>query len=259
MPDTTDHKRLLTLTAGIVSAYLQKNKVAPEGLAGLITTVHAALGGSAGAPASAAPLVAAVPVMAAVPKRSIYPDYIICLEDGRKLKTLKRHLRAAYDLTPEQYREKWGLPQDYPMVAPNYAEKRSALARSLGLGRKAADMFADADAGHRAESDSTVMARPAAKTATRKAYGAERAEKRAAEPRAEPVAPPVAPFAVPAHLALDPEPRPAPTREPNADAVFARFPKAHADDVPEMTAEQIVGGGPKRIPFSKQRTRPMRK
>ncbi len=259
MPDSTDDKRLLSLTAGIVSAYLQKNKMAPEGLAELITAVHAALGGLAGVPLSAAAAVAPAPVMAAVPKRSIYPDYIICLEDGRKLKTLKRHLRAAYDLTPEQYREKWGLPQDYPMVAPNYAEKRSALARSLGLGRKAAGLFADTDTGHKAASDSVVMARTTAKTATRKAYGAERAEKRGPEPVAVPVAAPVAPFAVPAQLALDPEPRPAPTREPNADAVFARFPKAHADDVPEMTAEQIVGGGPKRIPFSKQRTRPMRK
>ena len=117
----------------IVSAHVGKNQIATSALPALIEQVHAALrsvGQEQVAPAAEKQL----PFVAA--KRSIFPDYIICLEDGRKLKTLKRHLRSTFGLSPEQYREKWGLAPDYPMVAPNYAQHRSRLAKQLGLGRK---------------------------------------------------------------------------------------------------------------------------
>lgn len=127
------NKTLLELTVQIVSAHVGKNQIAPQGLPALIEQVYNALKtvGHEPAPAAAEKQVPFVPA-----KRSVFPDYIICLEDGRKLKTLKRHLRSTFGLTPEQYREKWGLPPDYPMVAPNYAEHRSRLAKELGLGRK---------------------------------------------------------------------------------------------------------------------------
>ena len=135
-------KTLLELTAQIVSAHVGKNQVPPTGLPGLIEQVYSALRGAGHEPAPA-PAEKQQPFVPA--KRSVFPDYIICLEDGRKLKTLKRHLRSTFGLSPEQYKEKWGLAADYPMVAPNYAEHRSRLAKQLGLGRKpAADMDSDA-------------------------------------------------------------------------------------------------------------------
>ncbi|WP_442577802.1 MucR family transcriptional regulator [Mesorhizobium sp. ASY16-5R] len=122
----------LELTASIVSAYVSKNSVPMANLADLVKNVHASLERLEGKPpVEAAPLVPAVPV-----KKSITPDYIISLEDGRKFKSLKRHLSTQYGISPEQYRAKWNLPADYPMVAPNYAATRSALAKTMGLGRK---------------------------------------------------------------------------------------------------------------------------
>ncbi|MDE2016991.1 MAG: MucR family transcriptional regulator [Hyphomicrobiales bacterium] len=122
------------LAAEIVSAYVANNTVPAGELANLIVEVHSALarahGGQGAAPAAPAePQKPAVP-----PKKSLFPDYIICLEDGKKFKSLKRHLSTHYNLSPEQYREKWGLASDYPMVAPNYAQARSALAKKIGLG-----------------------------------------------------------------------------------------------------------------------------
>ena len=122
------------LTANIVSAYVGHNSVPAAEIPNLINQVHAALkrvsGGQVAAPAE--PLKPAVPV-----KRSVTPEYIVCLEDGHKFKSLKRHLRTRYGMTPEQYREKWNLAPDYPMVAPNYAAQRSAFAKKIGLGRAA--------------------------------------------------------------------------------------------------------------------------
>lgn len=122
---------LLDLTAQIVSAHVSNNSFASEGLPALIRDVYAALESAGQAAPEQEKLQPAVPI-----KRSVFPDYIVCLEDGKKLKMLKRHLQSAYGMTPEQYRERWGLPTDYPMVAPNYAERRSTLAREIGLGRK---------------------------------------------------------------------------------------------------------------------------
>ena len=124
---------VLRLTAKIVSAHIGKNQVAANALPELIQSVHRSLataGTTEPAPAPAPPT-PAVPI-----RRSVLPDYIVCLEDGKKLKTLKRHLQTSYGMTPGQYREKWGLPADYPMVAPNYASHRSSLAKQAGLGRK---------------------------------------------------------------------------------------------------------------------------
>jgi predicted transcriptional regulator len=120
-------------TASIVAAYVSKNAVAADDIPALINRVHAALTrvasgqGDAGAEGQKP----AVPV-----KKSIHPEYIVCLEDGKKFKSLKRHLRTQYNMTPEQYREKWGLAYDYPMVAPNYAAARSKLAKQMGLGQQ---------------------------------------------------------------------------------------------------------------------------
>lgn len=127
---------LLELTAHIVSAYVEKNRLPASGLADLIASVAASIG-ALGKPAApvAEPLVPAVN-----PKKSVTPDFIICLEDGKKFKSLKRHLGVHFGLTPDAYRAKWGLPSDYPMVAPNYAASRSALAKSIGLGRKAVEV-----------------------------------------------------------------------------------------------------------------------
>ena len=123
---------LLTLTADIVAAHVSNNSVAVNDLPTLIQNVHAALNGISGR--SAAPEPKPEPK---VPIRSsVKPDYIVCLEDGKRLKMLKRHLMTHYNLTPDQYRQKWGLSADYPMVAPNYAEQRRTLAKSIGLGRK---------------------------------------------------------------------------------------------------------------------------
>lgn len=128
MSSTTD--RLREITAQIITAYVSSNNVPVETLPSLISTVFRALSSLEERPAEVPDLVPAVPV-----KKSVFPDYIVCLEDGKKLKMLKRHLQSAYGLTPKQYREKWGLPESYPMVAPAYAARRSALAQEIGLGR----------------------------------------------------------------------------------------------------------------------------
>ncbi len=125
---------LIELTADIVAAFVQKNPVPVTALPDVIASVHMALA-QVNSPV-AAPEEAQKP--AVNPKRSVFPDYIVSLEDGKRYKSLKRHLRTAHDLSPEQYRQKWGLPNDYPMVAPSYSATRSALAKSLGLGRKPA-------------------------------------------------------------------------------------------------------------------------
>lgn len=123
---------LIDLTADIVAAYVSNNAVAGSDLPGIITNVHEALTNIAESNNEPEP----EPLTPAVsPRRSITPDYLICLEDGKKFKSLKRHLRTHYDLSPEEYREKWGLASDYPMVAPNYARARSELAKQMGLGR----------------------------------------------------------------------------------------------------------------------------
>ena len=123
---------LIDLTTEIVSAYIGHNTVPANDLAGLIYQVYVALqnvsNGSAKAPAEKSEPAVSV-------RKSITPDYLICLEDGKKFKSLKRHLRTHYDLGPDEYREKWGLPRDYPMVAPNYAQARSKLAKKMGLGQ----------------------------------------------------------------------------------------------------------------------------
>ena len=134
MADLAGTSDVLGLTAQIVSAHVSNNSVAPDALPGLIQEVYRTLAGvgkEAVVPDKPQP---AVPV-----KKSVFPDHIVCLEDGKKLKMLKRHLKTSYDLSPEQYREKWGLPPDYPMVAPNYAKHRSSLAKKIGLGTKPRD------------------------------------------------------------------------------------------------------------------------
>jgi predicted transcriptional regulator len=130
---------LLELTADIVAAYVGNNTVAQSDLPKLIANIYQSLAAAPESsaqnkPAEAMELKPAVPV-----RKSITPDFIICLEDGKKFKSLKRHLRTNYDLSPEQYRDKWGLPADYPMVAPNYAEARSSLAKKIGLGQNRAE------------------------------------------------------------------------------------------------------------------------
>jgi predicted transcriptional regulator len=123
----------IELTAGIVSAYVSNNSVAASEIPSLISQVHAALLRVSNGHSD----VGGEPVKPAIAvKKSITPDYIICLEDGKKFKSLKRHLRTQYNMTPEHYREKWGLAPDYPMVAPNYAEARSQLAKQMGLGQQ---------------------------------------------------------------------------------------------------------------------------
>ena len=133
MADHTDEARCIQLTANIVSAYVSNNTVSSAEMPALISQVYSALmrvsKGAADA-APAAPLTPAVPV-----KRSITPEYLVCLEDGKKFKSLKRHLRQ-YRMTPDQYRAKWNLPADYPMVVPNYAAARSQLAKQMGLGQQ---------------------------------------------------------------------------------------------------------------------------
>ena len=126
---------ILRMTAEVVAAYVGNNSLPATQLPDVINTVYGTLRRVNGvaAPANGHSQKAAIPV-----RRSITPDYIVCLEDGKKLKMLKRHLRTAYGLSPEEYRSKWGLPADYPMVAPNYSKKRSAFAKKIGLGRSEA-------------------------------------------------------------------------------------------------------------------------
>ena len=133
MTENQDVANLIDLTADIVSAYVSNNTVASTDLSGLISEVYTALQKTSGAISEPEP----EPLKPAVSiKKSVTPDYIICLEDGKKFKSLKRHLRTHYNLTPEEYREKWGLATDYPMVAPNYAAARSDLAKKMGLGQQ---------------------------------------------------------------------------------------------------------------------------
>ncbi len=135
MNDTTSGGKFIDLTAQIVSAYVGNNAVTAADIPALIHQVYSALsrvsGGSGGGDAAGEALKPAVSV-----KKSITPEHIVCLEDGKKFKSLKRHLRTQYNMTPEQYRDKWSLPSDYPMVAPNYAAARSQLAKQMGLGRQ---------------------------------------------------------------------------------------------------------------------------
>src|SRR6202161_4157246 len=127
-----EKSEVIEMTADIVSAYVGNNTIATRDLPALIQSVHRALANITGGakPPEVAPKEPAVPV-----RRSITPDYLICLEDGRKFKSLKRHLRTKYNMSPEEYRGKWGLAKDYPMVAPNYAKARSDLAKQMGLGQ----------------------------------------------------------------------------------------------------------------------------
>lgn len=131
MADPKDHQNLLTLTTEIVAAHLGNSQVPSEEIPAVIQKIYQTLAGLDGADKEAGTdrPQPAVPV-----KKSVNPEYIVCLEDGKKLKMLKRHLKSAYGMTPEQYRERWGLPADYPMVAPNYARTRSRLAKEIGLG-----------------------------------------------------------------------------------------------------------------------------
>ena len=131
MTDKPNQSELLELTTEIVAAHASNNVLAPTELPQLIRDVFQTLSS-----VGATPPVAEKPRPAVSPKRSIFPDYIICLEDGKKLKMLKRHLKTAYNMTPDQYRDRWGLGADYPMVAPNYAKHRSNLAKKIGLGTK---------------------------------------------------------------------------------------------------------------------------
>ena len=131
MPDQATHSDLLALTTEIVSAHLSNNTASQNDIPALIEQVFRTLSGLGGH----APLSGDRPAPAVPLKKSVTPEYIVCLEDGKKLKMLKRHLKTAYNLTPEEYRERWGLPADYPMVAPNYAKQRSRLAKDIGLGK----------------------------------------------------------------------------------------------------------------------------
>jgi predicted transcriptional regulator len=146
MTDSTDQ---ITLTTDVVSAYVSNNSVSAADLPDLIASVHQALTKVATG-AVEEPAVELKPAISV--KKSVTPDYIVCLEDGKKFKSLKRHLRTQYDMSPEDYRAKWGLPADYPMVAPNYAAARSALAKKMGLGQQRAK---------------TALAKPAAAPAKR--------------------------------------------------------------------------------------------
>ena len=131
--DDAEHD-LRCMVAEIVAAYIRGSSLSPAQLLDMIRSVHSAfarLNGDAEAPAE--PMKPTVPIT-----RSVTPDYIVCLEDGKKLKMLKRHLSSTYDMTPAEYRERWGLPADYPIVAPNYSARRSEFARQIGLGREAA-------------------------------------------------------------------------------------------------------------------------
>jgi predicted transcriptional regulator len=123
---------ILRMTAEVVSAYLSNNVLPANQISEVIQTVHSSLNalGASRIESLVEPPKPAVPV-----KKSVTPDYIVCLEDGKKLKMLKRHLRSTYNMTPDEYRAKWGLPADYPMVAPNYAQQRSEFAKKIGLGR----------------------------------------------------------------------------------------------------------------------------
>ncbi len=256
MTEIEQSKALLGLTAEIVSAHVKNNHTETADLPSLIAQVFAALR-DAGRAAVAAPAPARVeperptPVVSA--KKSVFPDYIICLEDGRKLKTLKRHLRSTYNLTPEQYREKWDLAPDYPMVAPNYAERRSALAKQLGLGRKPAakvaapqlDLTPQASLPVSAPQTPRAAATPAPAQPARAASAAapERATERAPERATE----------------RAPERTRESRTEHTAASVFAKFPRQEAEPTAEVLQTPDTGGRKSsRKPFSKQLARTMR-
>jgi predicted transcriptional regulator len=131
MTEQAENADVLGLTAQIVSAHVSNNAIGADALPGLIQDVYRTLAGVGKEQVLPDKQQPAVPV-----KKSVFPDFIICLEDGKKLKMLKRHLKTSYNMTPEQYREKWQLPPDYPMVAPSYARHRSSLAKKIGLGTK---------------------------------------------------------------------------------------------------------------------------
>jgi predicted transcriptional regulator len=239
MPDIDQTRSLLGFTVQIVAAHVKNNQIAAAQLPALIRQVHAALSRAGTEPAAPpAPEKIAAP---AAPKKTVFPDYIICLEDGRRMKTLKRHLRSTYDMSPEQYRDKWDLPPDYPMVAPSYAARRSKLARELGLGRRAAEADVEIDDVDRQEPLPQMPAR------TWQIVSA-------------PAPTPVAAAPAPAVTAAAPEPR---RTEPTLDSVFSKFPKGRAgpediepapEDTP-ATAQQRSA----RKPFSKQLARTMRR
>lgn len=132
MPNTQSHEELLKMTTQVVSSYVSHNTVKVEDISGLIDTVYKTLSNIN----PDAPVLTDRPQPAVPIKKSVMPDYVVCLEDGKKLKMLKRHLKTAYNMTPDEYRERWGLPSDYPMVAPNYAKQRSRLAKDIGLGTR---------------------------------------------------------------------------------------------------------------------------
>jgi predicted transcriptional regulator len=131
MPEDEQRQELLEHTTRIVGAHVANNPISASDVPGLIATVHETLG-TLGTEAAAPRPNPAVPI-----KQSVKPEYIVCLEDGKKQKMLKRHLKTAHGMTPDEYRERWGLPRDYPLVSPNYAKRRSALAKKIGLGRQA--------------------------------------------------------------------------------------------------------------------------
>ena len=131
MSESFTNEDLLAFTTEIVSAHISNNEVSAADLPKLIQEVYRTLAGIMAPEPETEQLQPAVSV-----KKSVFPDYIICLEDGKKLKMLKRHLKTAYDMTPEEYRARWNLPADYPMVAPNYADRRSKLAKKIGLGMR---------------------------------------------------------------------------------------------------------------------------
>ena len=128
--DLVETNDLIEMTSKIVAAYVSNNPVQSADLAGVINSVHEAMIGLQNSGPAVAPLIPAVSI-----KKSISDEYLVCLEDGEKFKSLRRHLRSKYDMSPEEYREKWGLAPDYPMVAPSYARQRSALAKKMGLGQ----------------------------------------------------------------------------------------------------------------------------
>lgn len=132
MNEANDNSEILAMTTEIVSSYVANNAMDAENVPAFIQQVFKTIDGLK----PAEQLLQERPQPAVAIKKSVMPDYIICLEDGKKLKMLKRHLKTAYDMSPEEYRERWGLPSDYPMVAPNYAKQRSKLAKDIGLGTK---------------------------------------------------------------------------------------------------------------------------
>ncbi|HEU0117651.1 MAG TPA: MucR family transcriptional regulator [Alphaproteobacteria bacterium] len=132
MADTTAHDRLTALTAQVAASYVGNNTVAASEIPQVMATIYQGL-----AKLGTTSVSDNRPEPAVSPKKSVFPDYIVCLEDGKKLKMLKRHLKTSYNLTPDQYRERWNLPSEYPMVAPNYARQRSRLAKQIGLGTSA--------------------------------------------------------------------------------------------------------------------------